>query len=116
MEKERMMILEMLESGKITPADAQTLLRALGDDEPENAAAPAEEDLESAGIAWEDQEHPVDPRVKGPWIDVSSPAPAPRPAPPPPDWGAVMSTVPPRRWAPRPPAGPGRHARVDHGR
>jgi len=29
--KERMMILEMLESGKITPAEAKTLLRALGD-------------------------------------------------------------------------------------
>ncbi len=31
MSKERMLILEMLESGKITPADAQVLLRALGE-------------------------------------------------------------------------------------
>ena len=33
MSKERMMILEMLESGKITPAEAQVLFNALGEEE-----------------------------------------------------------------------------------
>ena len=45
MSKERMMILEMVESGKITPADAQVLFRALGEDEPGDQL-PAQRDSE----------------------------------------------------------------------
>jgi hypothetical protein len=82
---ERMMILEMLESGKITPADAQVLFQALGEEEPgdSNAIPDGEAPYPPETVLRSEMNQPAELRQPRPEPDKSTltPAPAPQPAP-----------------------------------
>ena len=83
MSKERLMILEMLESGKITPADAQMLFRALGEEEPgDGDAIPGvEAPYPPETVLRSEMNQPAEPRPPRPDLDIPAPVPVPQPAP-----------------------------------